>query len=212
MQVAGKLGDKAVAIGMETLDLARIHEEALATLITPSCGAMEGAEMTRRAAMFFSEAVAPVEKTHRIAREASDDLNRVNATLLRRTLQLADSHRQLQQGIARRKVAVESLKISEDQSARILQESRHLQKRLRDMARRTLSAQEYERMRLSLKLQDEIAQTLLGIHVRMLALDREILLSTLDFKKKIATTERLVKKSAKIITRFAREFGIPHED
>ena len=205
------LGREAVALGLETLELARIHDQALATLVRPEFTPIERADMIRRAALFFTEAITPIEETHRIALDASADLNQLNTTLVRRTLDLADSNRELQQGIAGRKVAVESLESSEGQTGTLLEESRQLQKHLQDMAHQILSAQEDERKTMSLKLQDEIAQTLLGIHVRLLTLDRELSASTEDFKKEIATTQKLVQKSVKTINRFAREFGIQHE-
>jgi hypothetical protein len=211
LQAALELGSEAVRLGLETLDLARVHERAVAALVLPEFAARKRDEMTRRAAAFFTEAITPIERTHQPALEASANLNQLNETLIRRTLDLADSDRELRQGIARRKIAVESLRTNEDQSARLLKESRDLQKHLQDMARKILLAQEDERRTMSLKLQDEIAQTLLGIQVRLLALDNELMVSTADFKKEIATTQRLVQKSVKTINRFAREFGIQHE-
>ena len=94
----------------------------------------------------------------------------------------------------------------------LLEEAGHLQKHLQDMARQILSTQEDERKTMSLKLQDEIAQTLLGIQMRLLALDKELSVSTEDFRKEIANTQRLVESSVKTINRFARELGIKHEE
>ncbi|HEY4951758.1 MAG TPA: hypothetical protein VII71_00040, partial [Verrucomicrobiae bacterium] len=51
-----------------------------------------------------------------------------------------------------------------------LEESLELQKCLRQLTHRMLAAQEDERAKLSHELQDEIAQTLLGINVRLLSL------------------------------------------
>jgi signal transduction histidine kinase len=212
LQAAHEVGCLAVSIGLETLDLARIHEQAMATLVMPDCAATVQNEMTMRAAAFFAEAMTPIEKTHRTALAAIADLNQVNATLARRTMDLEDSNRELQRGIALRKVAVDSLEVSENQSATLLEEAGQLQKHLQDMARQILSTQEDERKTMSLKLQDEIAQTLLGIQMRLLALDKELSFSTEDFKKEIANTQRLVEKSVKTINRFARDLGIQHEE
>ena len=71
-------------------------------------------------------------------------------------------------------------------------------------------AQEDERKNLSHELQDEIAQTLLGINVRLLTLKKEAANDASGFKKEIASTQQLVDKSVKSIKRFAREFGIHH--
>jgi len=74
-----------------------------------------------------------------------------------------------------------------------------------------LTAQEDKRKKISRDLQDEIAQTLLGINVRLLTLKKEAALNAEGFKKDIASTQRLVDKSVKTIKRFAREFGKHHE-
>jgi signal transduction histidine kinase len=68
-QRAHRLGSRAMALGLETLDLARFHERALITLVLPgfSPGARE--RMIRRAGTFFAEAITPIEKTHRAAQE-----------------------------------------------------------------------------------------------------------------------------------------------
>jgi signal transduction histidine kinase len=212
LQAAHKLGSRAVAIGLETLDLARVHDQALVTLILPGCSSVTRNDMTASAANFFTEAMAPIEKTHRTALKASADLHQLKAMLARHTRNLADSNRELQQGIIQRKAAGKALKTSGEKSARLLEESRHLQKHLQNMAQQILSTQEDERKTMSLKLQDEIAQTLLGIQIRLLALKKEISVSDENFKKEIAITQRLVESSVKIINRFASEFGIQHEN
>src|SRR5438093_5506515 len=71
LQSAGGLGRRAAALGLETLDVARIHEQALATLETSSSG--DG--IIKRAEIFFTEAITPIEKTHGVALEAKMRLN-----------------------------------------------------------------------------------------------------------------------------------------
>ena len=73
-----------------------------------------------------------------------------------------------------------------------------------------LSAQENKRRKISRDLHDEIVQTLLGIHVRLLTLKKEAAIDAGGLKKEIVSTQRLVDKSVKSIKRFAREFGIQH--
>ena len=60
---------------------------------------------------------------------------------------------------------------------------------------------------MSHELQDEIAQTLLGINVRLLTLKKEAAENAQSFKKEIASTQRLVDKAGARIKRFAREIG-----
>src|SRR5581483_11995916 len=98
-QPALRLGRQAVALKLETLDLARIHERAVASL--ESSKKRDG--FVRRAEVFFTEALTPIVETHRAARQNKLDLNRVTRTLKRRTRKLATANRQLQRGIVRRK-------------------------------------------------------------------------------------------------------------
>jgi signal transduction histidine kinase len=78
---------------------------------------------------------------------------------------------------------------------------------LRQLTHEVLRAQEEERRKISHELQDQIAQTLLGINVRLLSLKEEARGNTQGLKNEIASTQRLVAKSAKSVRRAAREFG-----
>ena len=79
---------------------------------------------------------------------------------------------------------------------------------MQQLIHQILSAQENERKKISHDLQDEIAQTLLGINVRLLALKKGAAVRPQGFAKEIAGTQRMVEKSVKSIDRFAREFSI----
>src|SRR6185295_19913888 len=104
LQPAQRLGRRAVVLGLETLDMARIHEQALAGLVSPTSPSRpRGNGITKRAKIFFTEAVTPIEETHLAARKANDDLNRLHMTLGQRTTDVADSNRRLKKGIGRRK-------------------------------------------------------------------------------------------------------------
>jgi signal transduction histidine kinase len=70
-----------------------------------------------------------------------------------------------------------------------------------------LAAQEADRKNISRELQDEIVQTLLGINVRLLSLKREARVNHAGLKSEIASTEKLVTKSAKSVQRVAREYS-----
>ena len=210
LQPARGLGRQAVSLGLETLDVARIHEGALAALEASS--GRDG--IIKRAEVFFTEAVTPIEKTHRAALKANAHLNQVNKALDRRTVDLAASNRSLKQSIVRRKAMEEALEKSGGHSRKLLEESRGLQKHLRHLTHRILAAQEDKRKKISHDLQDEIAQTLLGINVRLLTLRKEAATHAANakgFKEEIVNTQRLVDKSVKSIKRFAREYGKEHE-
>jgi signal transduction histidine kinase len=205
LQPALELGRRAVALGLETLELARIHEQALATLKLSNV--KNG--LLKRAKIFFTEAIIPIVEIHRIARQGKVRLNRLKETLNHRTEELAATNRQLQRGVVRRKVMEDAAEKNGRHHQKCLEESLQLQERLRQLTRRVMAAQEDDRRHISRELQDEIGQTLLGINVRLLALKREARSNTKGLKNQIATTQRLVLKSAKSVRRVAREFGSP---
>ena len=207
LEPARALGRQAVAIGLETLDVARIHERALATLV--ASGSKH--DLIERADIFFTETIAPIEETHGTALRAGARLSELNKTLGRRTVDLAASSRSLQQGIARRKTVEAALKKSEEHYKKLLAESLALQKHLQHLAHRILSAHEHKRKKISQDLQNEIAQTLLGINVRLLTVKKASGHSAQSFQKEIANTQHLVDMSVKTLQRFAREYGKHHE-
>ena len=197
------LGRRAVVLGLKTLELARIHESALATLELSD--SKDG--VAKRSEMFFSEALTPIVETHRAARQSKMDLKRLNETLNRRTAELAATNRQLQRGITRRKTVEAALEKSGAHYNKLLQESLRLQDGLRQLTHQVLTAQEEEKKKISRELQDEIAQTLLGINVRLVSLKREANLNTEGLQNEIAKAEQLVAKSVKSVRRAAHRFG-----
>jgi signal transduction histidine kinase len=207
LQPARGLGRQAVSLGLETLDVARIHEEALATLEAAS--SRDG--IIKRAEIFFTAAIAPIEDTHHAAIDANIRLNQMNKTLNRRTVELAASNRSLKQSVVRRETVEKALRKSEGHSKRLLEESHRLQQHLRYLTHQILTAQEDKRKKISRDLQDEIAQTLLGINVRLLTLKKEAAVNAKGFKKDIASTQRLADKAKRSIKRFAREIGKRYE-
>src|SRR6266516_2850488 len=88
LQRALGLGRQAVTIGLETLDLVRIHEQALIKLVLPDDSPDTRAAMVRRAGAFFAEAITPIEKTYRTVREANVQLNQMIEKLSRRSVEL----------------------------------------------------------------------------------------------------------------------------
>ena len=204
---ARELGNKAVAIGVETLDMARIHEGALATLEASS--SRDG--LIERAGLFFAEAITPIEKIHSAAITTNTRLNRLTKALDRRTAELSSSNRSLKQGLARRKAVERALKESAGHFKTLVKESRDLQEHLRRLAHQVLAAQENNRKKISHDLQDEIAQTLLGINARLLTVRKAAGLNEKGFQKEIASTQLLVNKSVREIKQFARQFSKQHE-
>jgi len=194
-----------MALGLETLDLARFHEQALITLVLPGYSPGTRERMIRRAGTFFAEAITPIEKTHRSAQETNGQLIQLNQVLNQRSVDLTASNWQLQQEILQRKSVEESLRKSEQHYSQLLEQSRHMQEQLRLLSRQLLSAQEEERKMISRELHDQIAQTLTGINVRLASLKTEDTLNNKGLQEKISSTQRLVEKSVDIVHRFARE-------
>ena len=205
MESARELGRYAIANGLETLDMARIHEIALVSLVLPNYSSATRNGLMGRAGLFFAEAITPLEQTHRGAREANTHLNQVVKELSQRTLELADSVEVLKYEITRRKVVEESLRASEQTSSALLEKSRQMQVELRELSRQLLTAQEEERMKISRELHDVIAQTLTGINVQLGRLKAESTASSRQLQEKIASTQRLVEQSVDIVHRFACE-------
>ena len=202
---AQALGCRAMALGLETLDLARFHEQALITLVLPGYSPSTRDRMIRRAGTFFAEAITPIEKTHRTAREANAHLNQMIQTLNQRSVDLAASNRRLKEEILQRKSVEVSLRKSEQHYSELLEQSRQMQEQLRRLSRQLLSAQEEERKNISRELHDVIAQTLTGINVRLAALKKEATTNTKGLDRNITRTQRLVEHSVNIVHQFARE-------
>jgi signal transduction histidine kinase len=64
------------------------------------------------------------------------------------------------------------------------------------MTRQMLAAQEEERISISRELQNEIAQTLLGINVRLLTLKRQASGNAQRIKDEIIAAQELAEKTA----------------
>ena len=205
VEPAQAIGHYAVDHGLETLDIARIHEIAVASLILPNYTSETSGVLMGRAAAFFAEVLVPIEKTHRGASEANIHLNQIVKALGQRTLELADSVKELKLEILQRRAAEDALKASELTTSQLLVKSLEMQEELRRLSRQLLSIQEEERRRISRELHDVIAQTLVGINIHISALALETSEELGSLQERITNTHSMVEKSLEIVHQFAHE-------
>ncbi len=180
-QPADDLGREALALGLEALDLARIHDEALLALTPADCSDKIRQGIRKQASPFFFEAFA----------------------------QLEDSNRLLKLEVVARKAVENALIKSEQHHLSLLQQSRQMEQRLRHLSHQVLYAQEEERKKISRELHDQVAQMLAGINVHLATLKAAAALSNVALNQKIRNTQRMVEKSIEMIHRFARELRPP---
>jgi signal transduction histidine kinase len=209
---ADRFGRQALAVGLETLDLARIHEQALTAFASPSSSRRTRNGVVKRAQAFFIRAVAPIERTHRTAMDANVRLSERDQALRERIRELAAANRQLKKEILQRQAAEKALKKSEQHYSLLLEQSRHMQEQLRSLSRQVLSAQEDERKRISRELHDEVAQVLTAVNLHLSTLKKEATADTRGLKKMITRTQRLVEKSVNVVHRFAGQLRPPALD
>jgi signal transduction histidine kinase len=147
-------------------------------------------------------------RRHRPWGAAEGVVNSPTQTLPHPAIKATASSRHLKTGMSQRRAAEAALRKSTKHCSRLLAESRRLQKHLQQQAREALSVQEEERHKLSHQLQDDIAQTLLAIEVRLLALKTAAAANPASLAKEIASTQRLVVKSSQALNRFARALDV----
>lgn len=196
-----KLGRRAVALGLTSLELARIHEESLAATLAAS---KSKKTLRKRAYIFLSEAHVPVLETRRGAKQRRINVRKSNKALNQRTLELNASNGALQQGKVKCQNVGAAIKRCGAYYARLWKDFLELKGVLRQLAHKALVD---ERRKISRELRNEVAQTLLGIHVRLLTLKQAPRGSPAILGKDVACTKRLVEESLQSINRFARQLG-----
>jgi signal transduction histidine kinase len=199
------LGRAALAGGLVTRDLAIIHEQAVVALASTFNFGDARNGLIRRKGYFFTQALIPIEAAQQATRETNRLLRQRNETLRLHTAALARGNRRLEREIVRRKSGEEVIRKSKEQYRTLFLESQVMQKKLRQLTRQIISAQEEERKEISRELHDEVVQTLVGINVELSALTKGTSDGLHNLKAKIARTQRLVENSVNAVHRFARE-------
>ncbi len=192
LRPAFELGTQAVALGLETLDVALIHGQVLVGLLPSFKTFLQRREIIERAKNFFTEALVPIEKTHPAAVSAGARANRLIQTLRERTSELSATTQHLKQGLAHRQKAESALKKSGTHRIQLLEKSRGLQNRVLHQTHQILSAQERQCKKTSQLLHGDIAQTLLAINLRLLTLKTSADANSTKLIKEIANTQQMV--------------------
>src|SRR4051812_28474704 len=161
---AYELGRKTIADGLGVIDMARIHEEVLVSLLPKSHNPRESVQVAKGAGVFLAESLSPFEITHRGFRDANQSLRHVNDILAERNRQLASTNQKLKREIAERKRVERELRDSEEHYRILFNQARLMQENLRYLSSQILHVQEEERKRISRELHDEVGQALTAVN------------------------------------------------
>lgn len=202
----------ALSAGMKLADLARLHELAMTTQILPGVASAQVPALIRRAAAFFATVAAHPGAGAAASAKDSIHLIKVVEALSRRSVELARANQAQALRLTLCKAAEIASIATQSAFAKSLKDSELLKEQLRGLSRQILSAQEDERKIISRELHDVIAQTLIGINLRLATLKKEAEVNTKSLGRNIALTQRLVTKSANIVHQFARELRPPALD
>lgn len=202
---AQSLGRAALEGGLGARDVARSHEQAMLALAPGSKFAEHSNATLRRAGQFLRQTLMPIEAAQRATRKSNRLLQQRNSTLRTHARELAKSNRRLVREVARREAGERAVRQAKVRYQRLYLESQTMERKLRLLTRKIISAQEEERCRISRELHDEVVQTLVGINVNLARLSRDSALGARTLKGKLAYTRRLVETSVKAVHRFARD-------
>lgn len=181
-RAARKMGRQGVSLGLNVIDLARTHEQALARLNAPL---NKSSKSNLRAPLsaagkFLLEALVPFEQSHR------DDLLKVQTSLY---------------------LTEERLEQETKFHRRLIDDSQKIYDQSRQISRQFLLLLEEERKEISRGLHNQVVQILAGINVRLAALKLSVSIDHEKFDERIAETQLLVEQSVESIHSYARKFG-----
>lgn len=152
--------------------------------------------------------VAIFAELHRRDRESAKANRALQAEVNERQraeAELQGLNETLKKNVLERTQAIESLRLSEQRQAVLLEQSRAMQERLGDLSRQLLKAQEDERRRISGELNELVVQGLAAISVSMGSIQRDAEHEPEVLKDRIARTQRLLAESVDEVRRFASD-------
>jgi signal transduction histidine kinase len=205
LQQAYELGRGAIARGLGVLDVARLHQRALASCLPPVLPGKIKSRTLKAAETFFMETLSPFEAAHRGFRKANLELRQVNQSLEQRNAELDRINRALAREVRQRKRTEKALRQSEDHYRQLFRHARLMQENLRSLSQRILHAQEEERKRISRELHDEVGQALTAASTGLEMLQRNGVADARQLKKKIVDTQNFLAQTMDLVHRFARE-------
>jgi signal transduction histidine kinase len=202
---AYELGRRTIADGLGVIDMAKIHEDVLLTLLPRSSTPQESLKMAKTAGAFLTESLSPFEITHRGFRDANRTLRQLNEILEDRNRQLGTANQKLKREIAERKRVERELRESEEHYRALFNQARLMQENLRYLSSQILKVQEEERKRISRELHDEVGQALTAVNVNLAVLEKAINGSREELRRKIADAQSLLEQTMETVHNFSRE-------
>ncbi len=124
---------------------------------------------------------------------------------LPRVRDLALRNNELKDEIQRRMEVEGGLRLSQEKLKRLLDQSKGLEGRFRQLARLVIHSQEEDRKRISRELHDEIAQILVGIGFHLGALKQQADAGPQVLSERIQVAQGLVRDSVEAVCRFAHD-------
>jgi signal transduction histidine kinase len=198
-----QLGRSALANKWPSSHVARTHQAALQTLCGTRVRGQEPA-LSKRTAHFFQQTLAPFEGACRERLEASRQHTHEIAVLRSQSAARIRGYLQLGRRLGRANARIAKSELENERYRQRLFESQQQQRKLHQLTRRMISAQEADRKKISRELHDHVVQTLVGINVELAALSRVTGPEAQALRQKIAHTRRVVKNSVQAVHRFAR--------
>ena len=184
---------------------ARMQKEVVAMNEALVLGALRQHKLTQAAQVLNARLHAEVaehQRTETTLRKMRAQLARHAARLedlvARRTAELTTTNRRLE-------VALAAARKSREEYRALLSDSQVMQKKLRQLTRQIISAQEEQRKEISRELHDEVVQILVGINVELSALGHRSVMDRQGLRATINRAQRLVGNSVNAVHRFARE-------
>lgn len=126
-------------------------------------------------------------------------------------IQLTRLYRRLKDELDGMEVTKETVGSTSQDFAQHLAHSRRICGHLRKLAHALISAEEAGRSQLGNSLRNDILQMMVGIHIRLLNLDRDVSKEGDSVKMEVAMIQRMVKESSDLLSGMSDRQTQPNE-